>query len=39
MVPTPVMMRTHYVKVYPEEVNKVLEKLKQQKPLLKQQLN
>jgi hypothetical protein len=39
MVPTPVMMRTHYVKVYPEEVKKVLEKLKQQKPPLKQQLN
>jgi hypothetical protein len=37
--PTPVMMRTHYVKVYPEEVNKVLESLKQQKTSVKHQLN
>ncbi|MBB1285059.1 hypothetical protein HRH25_11805 [Flavisolibacter sp. BT320] len=30
--PTPALMRTHYIKIYPEEVKKVADWLKKQKP-------
>jgi len=34
-VPTPALMRTHYITIYPEETKKVMDKLKNASTLMK----
>lgn len=38
-VPTPALMRTHYVKIYPNETQKILNLLRNKRPSYKQSRN